>query len=117
MEMLITLSVTGKEGLDFSLAYKGTTQKTVDLVSGELKKTVKKMLHHDAHTDPKPAITEVVGDIVLPETKGDMNIVLALKVAETPANDFSLTYPKADMKTVLYVESILLALIAKINAE
>jgi hypothetical protein len=112
MKMVVALKVVGKEELNVTVEYIDTTRETVDLVSSELKKAVKKLFKRDLHKDLKPGAKEIVGAIVLPATKGDLNIVLSL--IGTSA-DFSITYPKADMATVLRVEGALMKLMAELN--
>jgi hypothetical protein len=102
----------GKEELKVTVEYINTVQKTVDLVSSELKAAVKKLFKHDLHKDLDKEPKEIIGEITLPETKGDLNIELSLTGT---AADFKLTYPKADMATVLRVEGALLTLMAELN--
>lgn len=114
MDFTIKLLVTGKKTVEATLKYGGETEESSLEVITPLKATVKHLIHHDLHKDPTPQIKEAVGDIVLPETKGDWEIVLSLVGS---SSDFKITWPKSDKATALRVEGALMKLMADLNKE
>jgi hypothetical protein len=112
MDFTVKLLVTGKKTVDVSLKYGGETSESALEIVTPLKEAIKQLIHHDLHKDPKTPLKEVIGNIVLPETKGDWNIVLSLVGTD---KDFSITYPKSDKATALRVEGALMTLMAELN--